>query len=40
MPQESVTVYVADGDESIRRALKGLLRSEKIWKVEPACLFF
>lgn len=27
MPQESVTVYVVDDDESIRRALKRLLRS-------------
>jgi FixJ family two-component response regulator len=33
MSQKSVTVYVVDGDESIRRALKRLLRSEKIWKV-------
>ena len=27
MPQESITVYVVDDDESIRRALKRLLRS-------------
>jgi len=27
MPQKSVTVYVVDDDESIRRALKRLLRS-------------
>jgi len=27
MPQESLTIYVADDDESIRRALKRLLRS-------------
>ena len=27
MPQKSVTVYVVDDDESIRRALKWLLRS-------------
>jgi FixJ family two-component response regulator len=27
MPQESVTIYVVDDDESIRRALKRLLRS-------------
>ena len=27
MPQKSVTVYVVDDDESIRRALKPLLRS-------------
>jgi FixJ family two-component response regulator len=27
MPQQSVTVYVVDDDESIRRALKRLLRS-------------
>jgi len=27
MPQESITVYVVDDDDSIRRALKRLLRS-------------
>ena len=33
MPQKSVTVYVVDDDESIRRALKRLLRSAGYYAV-------